>query len=189
MSEVNIADIEGVHLQTGKISADERGTFTKFFDRKEYENYGIDLNFNSIAIASNFEAGTLRGLHFQSVPYEEAKMVICLYGRIFDVIVDLRKDSQTLGKWAGIEMSDAEPPATLFLPKGVAHGYQTLTPKCKVFYAMTSEFKVSNAHSLSYADSDLQISWPLPVTCLSTRDSNGLSLDEAVGLSTGRQVS
>ena len=109
---------------------------------------------------------------------------MCLQGKIFDVIVDLRRNSRTLGKWAAMELSDAEP-VTLCLPKGIAHGYQTLTPRVQIFYGLTSEFSLSNAHSLNCADPDLQINWPMPIDQISAKDLCGVKLHEAINLATG----
>lgn len=187
MRKVNLTDIQGVLVCTGKKSTDHRGAFTKFYERGTRQYSGFDPKFNSLAIASNVEAGTIRGLHFQSPPFEEEKLIVCLQGRVFDVIVDLRENSQTLGKWAAIELSDSEP-LTLSLPKGIAHGYQTLAPETNVFYGLTSEFNEGGAHSLDYADADLDIKWPLPVNQISAKDSNGISLQQAIDLAAGRSV-
>lgn len=162
-----------------KLSADERGSFGKFFVRDEYRSLGLDPDFNSMAISTNVSAGTLRGMHFQISPFEEEKLILCLVGRIFDVIVDLRPDSKTVGNWAGIELS-GDNLTTVVLPKGVAHGFQTLVPATKVFYALTSTYDQKSARSLNHADPDLGIGWPLPVSKISNKDRNGLSLNEAI---------
>lgn len=188
MGKINLTDIQGVLLQTGKISTDQRGSLIRFFERDNHQSNGFDPNFNSLIVSSNVETGTIRGLHFQSFPFEEEKMIMCLQGKIFDVIVDLRGNSQTLGNWTAIELSDAEP-VTLCLPKGIAHGYQTLTPGARVLYGLTSEFNQNNAYSLDYADIDLKIKWPMPVTQISEKDLGGISLQEAIDLATGNSRS
>ena len=104
-----------------------------------------------------------------------------VYKVIFDVIVDLRKDSPTLGKWAGIEL-DGEIPTSLCLPKGIAHGYQTLTPNANVFYALGAKFSEGHAHSLNYLDAELKIQWPVTVTQISVKDASGISLHDAMAL-------
>ncbi len=181
MSRVDLGDLKGVLLHAGKISTDSRGAFVKFFERDPCKSLGFDPNINSLAISSNVAQGTVRGLHFQSPPYEEEKVITCLQGKIFEVVVDLRKDSPTVGKWAAIEVGDAEP-FTLCLPKGIAHGYQTLTPDVKILYGLSSEFNQNHSHSLNYSDNNLNVIWPLPVREVSEKDSRGLSLGAALDL-------
>lgn len=180
-SRVNIEEMHGVLLHSGKISIDSRGSFIKFFERDNHKSGGFDPDINSLAISSNVKQGTIRGLHFQSPPYEEEKVIACFQGNILEVIVDLRKDSPTVGKWAGIEVGDAEP-VTLCLPKGIAHGYQTLTPGVKILYGLSSEFNQEHYYSLNYADDNLNIIWPLPVREISEKDSRGVTLRVALDL-------
>ena len=184
MTQVELGDIPGVSTSPGEITIDQRGSFTKFFERESYLKRGFDPNFNSLSIASNIEPGTIRGLHFQTSPYEEEKLISCIKGSIFDVIVDLRKNSPTLGKWAAIDLSDT-PSIFLSLPRGIAHGYQTLSPDAKVLYCITSEYHRSNAFSLSYLDPVLAIKWPRSTTQISDKDARGVSLQEAVDLVAG----
>lgn len=188
MSRVNIAEMQGVLLHSGKISIDSRGSFIKFFERESCKSRGFDPNINSLAISSNIAQGIVRGLHFQSPPYEEEKVITCLQGKIFDVVVDLRKDSPTVGKWAAIEIGDAEP-VTLCLPKGIAHGYQTLTPGVKILYGLSSEFNQDHSYSLNYADDNLNVIWPLPVKEVSEKDSRGVSLRAALDLAATNSLS
>lgn len=181
MSRVDLGALQGVLLYSGKVSADSRGSFIKFFEKNPCKSRGFDPDINSLAISSNVEQGTIRGLHFQSPPYEEEKLISCFQGNIFEVIVDLRRDSPTVGKWAGIEVGDAEP-VTLCLPKGIAHGYQTLTPGVKMLYGLSSEFNQEHSYSLNYADDNLNIIWPLPVKEISEKDSRGVTLGVALDL-------
>lgn len=187
MREVDLADIKGVSLHTGKISIDQRGSFIKFFEKDTYQSNGFDPNFNSLAISTNIEKGTVRGLHFQSPPFEEEKMITCLQGRIFEIIVDLRRNSKTIGKWAAIEVSD-ENSVTLCLPKGIAHGYQTLTPGVRILYGLSSEFNQDHSYSLNYADINLGIKWPIPVKQISAKDLDGVSLQDAIELAAGHSI-
>ena len=181
MTRVELADIEGVFLQAGMVSTDSRGSFIKFFERDNYKPLGFYPHLNSLALSTNTAEGTVRGLHFQSPPYEEEKVITCLQGMIFEVIVDLRPGSQTVGRWAAFEVGDAEP-ITLCLPKGIAHGYQTLTPGVKILYGLSSEFSQEHSYSLNYADEKLKVRWPLPVRQISEKDSKGVSLKEALEL-------
>ncbi len=179
MARVQIAEMLGVVLHSPVVNADERGTFTKYFEQDLARPHELESGLNSLSMATNIEAGTLRGLHFQISPYQEEKVIICLRGAIFDVIVDLREGSPTIGNWASIELK-SDQPSSLFLPKGFAHGYQTLTPEASVFYGLSSEHRPEKARSLLFADGDLNISWPLPVSQISLKDSQGVSLSQAL---------
>lgn len=178
---VALEEIEGVKAIEAKRIPDNRGSFTKFFQVDEYRSMDSNLNIDSLAFSENTSAGTLRGLHFQVPPHEEEKLVLCLEGRIFDVIVDLRSDSSTVGCWTSIEL-DANNLTTLILPKGIAHGFQTLTPDTKVFYGIDGEYIPTSSRSLLYSDPTLGISWPLSVSQISTKDKNGILLAEAISL-------
>ena len=179
MARVHIAEMRGVVLHSPATIPDERGTFTKYFQRDMTTSGASGSDLNSLSLATNIEAGTLRGLHFQLSPYQEEKVIICLSGAIFDVIVDLRQGSPTIGNWASIELKSTEP-ASLFLPKGFAHGYQTLTSDASVFYCLGSEYRLEKARSLIFSDEDLNISWPLPVSQISKKDSQGIALKQAL---------
>lgn len=179
MARVQIAEMLGVVLHSPNVNSDERGTFTKYFERELARPHESESSLNSLSIATNIDAGTLRGIHFQISPYQEEKVIICLRGAIFDVIVDLRKGSPTIGKWASIELK-SDQPASLFLPKGFAHGYQTLTPDASVLYGLSSEYLPEKARALMFSDGDLNISWPLPVSQISLKDSQGISLRQSL---------
>ena len=184
MARVQIAEMLGVILHYPDVIADARGTFTKFFERDLTLPHESESGLNSLSMAANTDAGTLRGIHFQISPFQEEKVIICLRGAIFDVIVDLREGSPTIGKWASIELR-SDQPASLFLPKGFAHGYQTLTPDASVFYGLSSEYLPEKARSLMFSDGDLNISWPLPVSQISLKDSQGISLTQALAVAKG----
>jgi len=188
MSKVDLLEIKGVQLCSAKVVIDPRGTFTKFYEQGVRPQGGFDPYITSLMTASNNDSGTIRGLHFQVPPFEEEKVIICLHGKILDVIVDLRSDSPTRGDWASIQLSSDEP-QSLCLPMGIAHGYQTLTPETTVFYALTSEFNQENAYSLHYADTDLNIPWPLPARQVSAKDATGISLSRALLLLKGHDGS
>ncbi|MDP1720689.1 MAG: dTDP-4-dehydrorhamnose 3,5-epimerase family protein [Candidatus Nanopelagicaceae bacterium] len=180
-TSVALEQIQGVKAIKVKRVPDSRGSFTKFFQVDEYRSMGSSLNIDSLAISENTSAGTLRGLHFQVAPHEEEKLVLCIEGRIFDVIVDLRPDSPTVGRWASIEL-DASDPTTLILPKGIAHGFQSLTPDAKVLYGIGGEYVPTSGRSLLYSDPSLKITWPLPISQISSKDKDGILLAEAISL-------
>lgn len=179
MTRVQITEMPGVVRHSPLVNSDQRGTFTKYFQRESSGFHASDSDLNSLSIATNTEAGTLRGLHFQLSPYQEEKIIVCLSGAIFDVVVDLRAESPTSGKWASIELNSIQP-VSLFLPKGFAHGYQTLSPNSSVFYGLSSEYKPEMARSLHYADENLNIAWPLPISQISLKDSQGISIEQSL---------
>lgn len=183
MSRVDFSQIPGAMiLQTGR-TYDERGFFEKIFDKKVFASLKLNTDLDSIAISSNTHIGTLRGLHFQSPPFAEDKIVTCIAGSIFDVVVDLRYGSQTFRKWAAVKLESQDEQA-LYLPAGVAHGFQTLVDNSTVLYGITSTYNPTNAHSIRYSDPELNITWPMSVGIVSTKDAEGLFLADAVGIST-----
>lgn len=141
---------------------DERGIFARTYCSNEYKALGVDGNFVQQNISWNPCVGTLRGLHYQLAPYEEEKLVRVTRGAIYDVVVDLRKDSETYGKWFGAELS-AVNHRQLYIPKGFAHGFQTLESGTEVFYQMTEFFKPSAARGIRWDDPFLNIKWPVNI--------------------------
>ena len=181
MSEVDVGSIAGVQIQQNHKLLDFRGSFVKFLDKDLLDIKDADYDIRSFAIATTTETGTVRGLHFQVAPFQEEKVITCLQGEIIDVVVDLRNGSRTQGKWAQISLS-ADVSTTIYLPKGIAHGYQTLTQDVVMFYGLSSSFDESSAYSLKYSDNELGINWPLPVRNISHKDLNGISLSHALML-------
>jgi dTDP-4-dehydrorhamnose 3,5-epimerase len=163
-----VSEIEGVRISSIKSSSDDRGTFVKFNPVIEF-NSAID----SIAISFNPIMGTIRGLHFQTEPYAEEKLVTCIRGAIFDVIVDLREDSETFGKWASLELSSTNA-LQVYLPKGVAHGFQTLLSDSVIHYGLGAPYVPEFSYSIN-PFGDLGIDWPLEATFVSDGDKSGVS--------------
>jgi dTDP-4-dehydrorhamnose 3,5-epimerase len=182
MSQVEFSQISGAMALKAGRNYDERGFFEKIFDKNIFASYKLSTQIDSIAISSNTHIGTLRGLHFQSPPFAEDKIVSCITGSIFDVVVDLRFDSPTFCKWAAVTL-ESDDERVLYLPAGVAHGFQTLVENSTVLYGITSTYNAMSAHSIRYSDPDLNISWPIPVGIVSRKDAEGLSLTDAVILS------
>lgn len=141
---------------------DDRGFFARTFCQESLEKLGINCNFIQQSLSWNPHKGTLRGLHYQISPYEEDKLIRVTRGAIYDVIVDLRPQSPTYKKWFGIELSAANH-RQLYVPKGFAHGFQTLQPETEVFYQMTVPFEHKAARGIRWNDPTLGIKWPLPV--------------------------
>ena len=172
MTQISLSEINGVRV-VGTISvSDSRGTFIKVQPLEVLQS-----NLDSVAVSINSKIGTIRGLHFQIEPFAEEKIVVCIQGKIFDVVLDIRPHSKTFGKWATFELSpDNE--LQVYLPKGIAHGFQTLEPDTIIQYCLTSSFSRESAFSID-PFSDIGIKWPLKEFSISDRDANGLSFSVA----------
>jgi dTDP-4-dehydrorhamnose 3,5-epimerase len=148
---------------------DELGQFVRTWCRDEFRRHGIETAFVQSAVSTNELRGTLRGLHWQVAPHEEAKLVRCARGAIYDVIVDIRPDSPTFGQWLGLTLT-AGAQLMLFVPVGFAHGFQTLEDDTEVGYQLSTAYAPSAARGLRFDDPALAIDWPLPVSRISDRD-------------------
>jgi dTDP-4-dehydrorhamnose 3,5-epimerase len=149
--------------------ADERGFFARSFCQDEFGRNGLDAAIAQCNISWNRRRGTLRGMHFQAAPHEEAKVVRCTRGAIWDVIVDLREGSATRLQWFSVELT-AENRTALYVPKGFAHGFQTLAEDSEVLYQMSEPYHAHLARGVRWDDPQLAIRWPLPDPILSERD-------------------
>ncbi len=148
---------------------DERGFFARIFDKKVFEQHGLEFNLVEASISFNKKKGTLRGMHYQTIPYGETKIVRCTHGRIFDVIIDLRPDSETFKKWFGVELSE-DNRKMLYIPKGFANGFITLEDDCEIFYQMDQAYKPEYARGIRWDDKTLKISWPMEPKVISAKD-------------------
>jgi len=163
---------------------DERGFFSRTFDRDVMRSAGIDPDAFAQDSLSRSRRGVIRGMHVRRGA-GEAKLVRCSYGAIFDVIVDLRPGSPTYRNWESFELRDDEQ-VSLYVPAGCAHGFQALTDPSDVSYRIDRPHDPSEDVSIAFDDPDLAIPWPLPVTVMSGRDQAALSLATAMLLLTGR---
>jgi dTDP-4-dehydrorhamnose 3,5-epimerase len=148
---------------------DQRGFFARTWCRQELAAQGVDTEIAQESLSYNRHRGTLRGLHFQRSPNEETKIVRCTRGGIFDVIVDLRPRSPTYLQWQGFELT-AENRKALYVPKGFAHGFQTLTDEAEIVYQISAFYAPDSAGGYRYDDPAFGIAWPLPVTAINERD-------------------
>ena len=148
---------------------DERGFFARAWCEREFEEAGLNTRLVQVNLSHNRSRNTLRGMHYQRAPHEEAKLVRCTRGRLFDVIVDLRPDSATRNHWFAIELSP-DGPEQLYVPEGFAHGFQTLEDRTEVFYQISVPYAPEFSRGCHYASPSLGIEWPLPVTRISERD-------------------
>ena len=166
----NKLQISGVFLIKPKIFYDNRGAFLESYKISDFNKHGIPeiLVQDSISISKK---GVLRGLHFQDPPMEQGKLVSVLCGSIFDVMVDLRKSSQTFGKWLNVEISSTDR-NILWIPKGFAHGIQVLEDNTVVSYKMTHEYSPEHERGIVWDDPQLNIPWPIANPTVSEKDSN-----------------
>ena len=148
---------------------DERGFFARSFCQEEFKAQGLDPRIAQTNVSYNRRRGTLRGMHFQAVPYAEAKLVRCTQGAIWDAIIDLRPDSPSFKRWHGIELSAANRRA-LYVPEGFAQGFQTLADDSEVLYLMSQFYRPDSARGLRWDDPAFGIAWPIANPQLSERD-------------------
>lgn len=148
---------------------DDRGFFARTFCAEEFRAHGLDPVVSQCSVSFNRRRGTLRGMHFQAAPHEEAKLVRCVQGAIWDVIVDLRPGSPTRLKWFGTELSAGNRRA-LYIPQGFAHGFQTLRDDSEVLYMMNVPFHPASARGLPWNDPAFGIEWPIADPVMSDRD-------------------
>lgn len=157
---------------------DERGEFARVWCREEFARHGIDVAMVQGNLSINPVRGTLRGLHYQMAPHGEAKLVRCVRGAIYDVIVDIDPASPSYRRWYGVELTPNSP--MLFVPTTCAHGFQTLFDDTEVTYLVSAPYAPTAARGLRYDDPALAIKWPLPVSRISAADKGWASLESAL---------
>ena len=150
---------------------DDRGFFARSFCAQEFAEHGLNPRVVNTNLSYNARRATLRGMHFQQHPYQEAKLVRCTHGAIYDVIIDLRPTSETFGKWIGVELT-AEASRLLYVPEGFAHGFETLEDATEVTYQVSEFYTPGSEGGLRYDDPMFAIDWPLPVAIISDKDAS-----------------
>lgn len=168
--DVEALPIAGAWVLGGREQQDGRGWFRKLLEVSELAGRGMNSEIHQVASTFNLQTGTVRGLHYQVGPEAECKYVWCLSGSLVDVLVDLRTDEPGYGRWTAVELS-ADRPRCVYVPAGVAHGYQTTSPETTVLYLITAPYRAQGARSLRWDDPTIGISWPLPVTQISDTDA------------------
>ncbi|RJO68879.1 MAG: dTDP-4-dehydrorhamnose 3,5-epimerase [Myxococcales bacterium] len=161
--------LPGAYLIDPEPIEDERGYFVTDWTRAELEARHLNAGLIQGNLSYNAKRGTLRGLHFQVAPYAEVKLVRCLRGALWDVIVDLRPDSPTFKQWTPVELSAANR-RLLYVPEGFAHGYVTLEDHTEVMYLVSQYYHPEAARGLRWDDPAFGIPWPIPPACISARD-------------------
>lgn len=167
MSFKAINEFEGVYVDQIESNTDFRGTFLKFSPGK----FGFPA-IDSIALSMNPKIGTLRGMHYQIEPFAEEKIVTCVRGAIYDAIIDMRPDSKSFGEVGVLNLSQ-ENGLQIYLPKGIAHGFQTLQPDTIVHYFLSSPFSAKHSYSIDPFE-DNKINWPIETFHLAEKDKSGI---------------
>ena len=156
---------------------DDRGFFSRYFCKKSFSAKSLNTNWVQINISMNREVGTLRGLHFQCSPHTDIKIVRCIKGSIWDVIVDLRLGSETFGKWFGCKLSEQNR-TMMYIPIGFAHGFVSLEPNSEILYHVSDFYNPNCEKTLIWNDPDVSISWPISPIIISDKDKKGKLLKE-----------
>jgi len=160
---------EGVWVIANAPHSDERGSFGRAYCRQQFADHGLTFVIDQISVSFNAKAGTVRGMHFQRSPHAEDKLVRCLQGAVHDVIVDLRKESPTFCQSFSVELS-RDNNLSLFVPKGFAHGFQTLTDSAQLLYCIATPYSPDHASGVRWDDPAFDIKWPQQISSISQKD-------------------
>jgi dTDP-4-dehydrorhamnose 3,5-epimerase len=164
-------ELHGAWLVVPEPVRDERGFFARTFCVRELAEHGLETNFVQHSASASLKKGTLRGMHFQREPFGEVKIVTCLKGAILDVIIDLRPGSDSFQRWQAFELTDHNR-HRLYIPKGFAHGFQTLTDDAEIGYLISEFYEPAAARGVRHDDPAFGIVWPLPVSVISEKDKS-----------------
>jgi dTDP-4-dehydrorhamnose 3,5-epimerase len=163
--------LKGAYIIDIEKIADARGFFARAWCQTDFEKHGLNPRLVQVNVAFNHKKGTLRGMHFQRAPNQECKLIRCTRGAIYDVIVDLRKDSPTYRQWIGVELRP-DNYRMLFVPEDFAHGYQTLEDDTEVTYQVSQFYAPKSEGGARYNDPAFGIRWPLEVSVISEKDKS-----------------
>ena len=169
--EVIKTDFEGLYVIEPKVFGDNRGWFFESYTKERYESFGLKADFVQDNQSYSKEKGTVRGLHFQKNPMAQLKLIRCTRGRIIDTVVDIRKSSKTYKKHMSIELSP-ENAKQLWIPRGFAHGFVTLTEDCEIQYKVDNYYSPECDRSIKYNDPEFGIDWGVENPVLSQKDLN-----------------
>lgn len=161
--------LKGAYIIEPEKLEDERGFFARSWCADEFAAHGLNPKIVQCSISFNHKKGTLRGMHYQAAPHQEDKVVRCTAGAIYDVIVDLRPDSSTFKQWSAVELS-AKNRKIIYIPRGFAHGFQTLEDNTEVYYQMSEYYHSECACGVRWDDTEINIIWPLSVSDISEKD-------------------
>lgn len=173
--EIVPTSIAGAFEIRHEVRADPRGRFKRQYCEREFAAAGLNARWVQVNHSVTLGLGAVRGIHFQRPPHAEAKLVSCPVGRAFDVVVDLRRGSETFLRWASVEIGEA---TSCYLPEGCAHGFQTLTGEVHLIYQHSAFYAPDAEDGVRFDDPALAIAWPLPVGEVSDRDQSFAAIDE-----------
>ncbi len=154
-----------------KLLQDDRGGFSRIFCKDEFKKISHQKEFVQFNHSFNVRKGTVRGMHYQEPPHSEIKLIRCIKGSVYDVIIDIRKSSSTFLQWFGVELS-AENRNMIYVPEGFAHGFQTLEENSELLYHHTGFYEPTAERGIRFNDPELKINWPIEVTSISQKDEN-----------------
>ena len=172
------ASLPGVWIIDVELHEDERGFLARTYCESEFTAHGLNTRWPQCNLTLTRTRGMIRGLHYQGEPKPEIKLIRCAAGAVFDVVVDVRRDSSSFGRWEGFELT-AQNRRLLYVPEGFAHGFQCLTENCELFYQMSEFYAPELARGLRWNDPEIAIQWPIADPLLSARD-RGLPLLSAL---------
>jgi dTDP-4-dehydrorhamnose 3,5-epimerase len=171
--------IPDVWIVDSEVFRDDRGLFARAWQPEPFAERGLETRIVQASLASNTKRGTIRGLHYQSAPHEEVKVVRAVRGAVYDVTVDLRPESPTYLRWVGVDLS-ADNHRMLYVPRGCAHGYQTLADDTDVFYFVSAPYSPAHQRGLRWNDAAIGVEWPLGAPAsISDRDRQFPDFDPA----------
>lgn len=168
--EFQKTDLKDAYLIKPQVFRDQRGFFLESYSKRKFEEAGIDMDFVQDNHSLSTQKGVLRGLHFQTPPFAQTKLVRVTHGKVYDVIVDLRKNSETFGQWQGFELT-AENFSMLLVPKGFAHAFLTLEDNTEFFYKCDEFYHPEADSGIIWNDPTLKINWPVENPILSEKDA------------------
>lgn len=171
-------EVAGAFLIRLEKREDDRGFFARLFCEDEFSAQGLETSFVQINTSLSKIKGTLRGLHYQLPPAAEVKLIRCLAGALYDVVLDLRPDSKTFGKWFGAELT-AENRTMMYVPRGCAHGFLTLRPDTEAFYLVSDRYAPSAERGVGYSDKKFAVEWPAAPVEISEKDKAWPAFDPA----------
>ena len=175
--QVTKTKLEGVLILEPKVFGDSRGWFMETWSARKFEAAGLNFNFVQDNQSYSAQKGTLRGLHYQTAPFAQAKLVRCTRGKLLDVAIDIREGSETFAQWVAVELT-AENKKQLLIPRGFAHGFLTLTDDVEIQYKADAFYAPNCDGNIRWDDSEINIEWPFEPTILADKDAKAPTLRE-----------
>lgn len=175
--QVTKTALDGVLILEPKVFGDARGWFMETWSARKFEAAGLNFNFVQDNQSYSAQRGTLRGLHYQTAPFAQAKLVRCTRGKLLDVAVDIREGSETFAKWVAVELT-ADNKKQLLIPRGFAHGFITLTDDVEIQYKADNFYAPNCDGNIRWDDAQIGIDWPFAPTILADKDAKAPTLNE-----------